>query len=141
MPGSWVGRTFPDVEMYDDIARIAERGCLGMLFSGDGTGVPSTWRGLQDKAVYWGIGWPRQDMSPLFTAMSRVTKSLGFGLTYASTFMHPYYVARLLSSLDSITNRRFAFNVITPHPTSRCGELLAARCETRRRLASSGKPR
>ncbi len=113
MPGSWVGRTFPDVEMYEDIARIAERGCLDMLFSGDGTGVPSTWRGSQDEAVHWGIGWPRQDMSPLFTAMSRVTKSLGFGLTYASTFMHPYYVARLLNSLDNITNGRIAFNVIT----------------------------
>jgi FMN-dependent oxidoreductase (nitrilotriacetate monooxygenase family) len=113
LPGSWPGRTFPDVEMYEEIARIAERGCLDMLFSGDGTGVPSTWRNSQDAAVYWGIGWPRQDMSPLFTAMSRVTSSIGFGLTYASTFMHPYYVARLLNSLDNITNGRIAFNVIT----------------------------
>jgi FMN-dependent oxidoreductase (nitrilotriacetate monooxygenase family) len=113
MPGSWPGRTFPDVEMYEEIARIAERGCLDMLFSGDGTGVPSTWRGSRDAAVYWGIAWPRQDMSPLFTAMSRVTKHVGFGLTYASTFMHPYYVARLLNSLDHITGGRIAFNVIT----------------------------
>jgi FMN-dependent oxidoreductase (nitrilotriacetate monooxygenase family) len=52
-------------------------------------------------------------MSPLLTAMSRVTKHIGFGLTYASTFMHPYYVARLINSLDHITNGRIAFNVIT----------------------------
>ncbi len=113
MPGSWVGRTFPDVEMYEEIARVAERGCFDMLFSGDGTGIPSTWRGSTDAAVHWGIGWPRQDMSPLIVAMARVTRHVGFGLTYASTFMHPYYVARLLNSLDHITGGRIAFNVVT----------------------------
>src|ERR1051326_3818329 len=45
--------------------------------------------------------------------MSRVTSHVGFGLTYASTFMHPFYVARLLNSLDHITNGRIAFNVIS----------------------------
>jgi FMN-dependent oxidoreductase (nitrilotriacetate monooxygenase family) len=113
MPGSWPNRTYPDVGLYEDIARIAERGCFDMLFSGDGTGVPSTWRASTDAAVRWGISWPRQDMSPIFTCMSRVTKHLGFGLTYASTFMHPYYVARLLNSLDHVTGGRIAFNVIT----------------------------
>jgi alkanesulfonate monooxygenase SsuD/methylene tetrahydromethanopterin reductase-like flavin-dependent oxidoreductase (luciferase family) len=52
-------------------------------------------------------------MSPWITAMSRVTSHVGFGLTYASTFMHPFYVARLLNSLDHITNGRIAFNVIS----------------------------
>ena len=53
--------------------------------------------------------------------MSRVTSHVGFGLTYASTFMHPFYVARLLNSLDHITNGRIAFNVITRSggPTTR----------------------
>ncbi len=40
--------------------------------------------------------------------MSRVTSHLGFGLTYASTFMHPFYTARLLNSLDHVTNGRMA---------------------------------
>jgi len=44
--------------------------------------------------------------------MSRVTSKIGFGLTYASTFMHPFYVARLFNSLDHVTNGRIAFNVI-----------------------------
>jgi FMN-dependent oxidoreductase (nitrilotriacetate monooxygenase family) len=113
MPESWSGRTFPDVEMYEEIARIAERGRLDMLFSGDGTGIPSTWRGSPDAAIHWGISWPRQDMNPLMTAMSRVTKHLGFGLTYSTTFMHPYYLARLVNSLDHITNGRIALNLIT----------------------------
>lgn len=114
MPGSWPGgMVFPDVGMYEDIARIAERGCLDMVFSGDGYGIPSTWRSSIEPAVEWGITFPRQDLNPLFVAMSRVTKHVGYGLTYASTFMHPYYIARLMNSLDHITGGRIAMNVVT----------------------------
>jgi FMN-dependent oxidoreductase (nitrilotriacetate monooxygenase family) len=113
MPGSWPGRTFPDVAMFEEMARIAERGCLDLLFSGDGTGVPDTWRGSRDAAIEWGVSWPRQDLNPLTVAMSRVTKHIGFGLTYSSTFMHPYYTARLMNSLDHITNGRIAMNLVT----------------------------
>jgi FMN-dependent oxidoreductase (nitrilotriacetate monooxygenase family) len=113
LPGSWTGRIYPDLSIYKEIASIAERGRIDMLFFGDGTGIPSTWRGSPDDAVKWGIGWPRQDMSPYITALSQVTKHLGFGITYSSTFMHPYYVSRLLNSLDHITGGRMAFNVVT----------------------------
>jgi FMN-dependent oxidoreductase (nitrilotriacetate monooxygenase family) len=113
LPGSWTGRTFPDFGILEEAAKIAERGCIDMLFCGDGTGIPSTWRGSIEEAVRWGIAWPRLDMSPWIAALSRVTEHIGFGLTYATTFMHPFYVARLLNSLDHVTNGRIAFNVIT----------------------------
>jgi len=100
IPGSWVGRHYPDVGLFEDIARIAERGLFDMIFFGDGSGIPNTWEGGIDAAVRRGVAWPRLDMSPWITAMSRVTNHVGFGLTYASTFMHPFYVARLLNSLD-----------------------------------------
>src|SRR5262245_50297849 len=45
MPHAWAGGAYPDIAMFEEIARIAERGCLDMIFSGDGTGIPSTWRG------------------------------------------------------------------------------------------------
>src|SRR5690349_4100162 len=112
-PGARVGKHYPDVGLFEDIARVAGRGLFDMIFFGDGSGIPNTWEGGIDDAVTWGVAWPRLDMSPWITAMSRVTKHVGFGLTYATTFMHPYYVARLLNSLDHITNGRIAFNVIT----------------------------
>jgi FMN-dependent oxidoreductase (nitrilotriacetate monooxygenase family) len=112
-PGSWVGRTYPDIRMFEEIAMAAERGCVDMLFFGDGTGIPNTWRGSPDVAVQWGIQWPRQDMSPYIASLARITKHIGFALTYASTFMHPFYVARLLNSLDHITGGRIALNVVT----------------------------
>lgn len=111
--GSRVNRHYPDVGLFEDIARIAERGLFDLIFFGDSTGIPNTWKGDIEDAVRWGVAWPRMDMSPWIVAMSRVTSHIGFGLTYASTFMHPFYVARLLNSLDHITNGRIAFNVIT----------------------------
>ncbi|HWS37136.1 MAG TPA: NtaA/DmoA family FMN-dependent monooxygenase [Actinoplanes sp.] len=110
--GSWVGRDFPDPRMYMELAQVAERAGIGMLFFGDGTGIPDTWRGTIDAAVEWGVQWPRHDMSPIIAAMSTVTDHIGFGLTYSSTFMHPFYTARLLNSLDHVTGGRIAFNVV-----------------------------
>jgi hypothetical protein len=51
VPGSWTGRIYPDVGIYEEVARIAERGCIDMIFFGDGTGIPSTWRDSQEAAV------------------------------------------------------------------------------------------
>ncbi|MGP0093879.1 MAG: NtaA/DmoA family FMN-dependent monooxygenase [Xanthobacteraceae bacterium] len=113
IPGSWVDTHHPNIGMFEEAARNAERGGLDMIFFGDSTGIPNTWEDSIDDAVRYGVAWPRLDMSPWVTAMSRVTSHLGFGLTYASTFMHPFYTARLLNSLDHITNGRIAFNVIT----------------------------
>src|SRR3977135_4640118 len=112
-PGSRVGPGYPDVGLFEDVARIAERGMFDLIFFGDSTGIPNTWENSIEAAVRRGVAWPRLDMSPWITGMSRVTRHVGFGLTYASTFMHPFYVARLLNSLDHITNGRIAFNVIS----------------------------
>lgn len=112
-PGSRINANYPDVGLFEEIARLAERGLFDLIFFGDSTGIPNTWKGSIEDASRWGVAWPRMDMSPWITAMSRVTSHVGFGLTYASTFMHPFYVARLLNSLDHITNGRIAFNVIT----------------------------
>lgn len=112
-PGSWVGPNYPDPGLFEEIARSAERGLFDMIFFGDGTGIPNTWKDDIEDAVRWGVAWPRLDMSPWIALMSRVTSHVGFGLTYSSTFMDPYYTARLLNSLDHVTNGRMAFNVIT----------------------------
>ena len=112
LPGSWSQAVFPDMRMYKEMAMIAERGLLDFIFFGDGTGIPSTWEGKRDAAAKWAVGWPRHDMSPYIAAMSQITQNIGFGLTYSSTFMHPFYVARLLNALDHVSNGRIAFNVI-----------------------------
>ena len=111
LPGSWVDRHHPNIGMFQELARTAERGGFDMLFFGDGTGMPDTWRGSTDAAVEWrGVAAARHE--PVHRRDGAVTEHIGFGLTYASTFMHPFYVARLLNSLDHVTGGRIAFNVV-----------------------------
>ena len=38
-------------EIWEDVARLAERGCIDMIFFGDGVGIPDTWGGGIDGAV------------------------------------------------------------------------------------------
>jgi long-chain alkane monooxygenase len=118
-PGSWTGRLFPDLDIFREVASIAERGGIDLIFFGDNPGVHNTWRGSTDEAVRWGVGYPRLDMSPYIAVLAQQTKHVGFGLTYSSTYLPPYYVARLLNSLDHISNGRIAFNVVAS--TSRGG--------------------
>lgn len=43
--------------------------------------------------------------------MAVVTKSLGFGVTCATTYEQPYHLARRLSTADHLTNGRVGWNV------------------------------
>lgn len=119
LPGGWEGYDYyPDPRFYQDMARLAERGCLDMLFFGDGTGIPDTWEECRDGAVKWGIQWPRHDKSPLIPLMAAAAPNVGFAVTFSPTYMHPYYVARLMSSIDHLTQGRVALNLITSTRTS-----------------------
>ena len=37
--------------MFEEVARVAERGGLDMIFFGDSTGIPSTWQDSIEDAV------------------------------------------------------------------------------------------
>ena len=82
--------------------------------------LPSLWLAtLYFHAIGWlpaalGILWSLGRLVYAVGYMAHPEKRhVGFGLTYSSTFMHPFYVARLLNSLDHVTNGRIAFNVVT----------------------------
>src|SRR3954452_3928201 len=52
MPGSWVGYDYYSTsEFYEDIARIAHRGVMDMLFFGDTGGTPEDYGGNQEPPV------------------------------------------------------------------------------------------
>jgi len=112
--GSWTGYPYYGrAEMYEDIARIVERGCFDMVFFGDAAETPHDSGGDFSEAVRYGVNWPKLDMMPTVVAMSRVTRHLGFGITMSTTYHHPFHVARLFASLDHITEGRIAWNAVT----------------------------
>jgi len=71
-PGILDERRLSRLRVFSELAMIAERGLLDFLFFRRRDGIPSTWKGSIDDAVKWGVGWPRQDMSPTSRSWRRL---------------------------------------------------------------------
>ena len=55
LPGSWVDRHHPNIGMFEEVARTAERGGFDMIFFGDSTGIrtPGKARSRMRCATAW----------------------------------------------------------------------------------------
>jgi long-chain alkane monooxygenase len=114
MPGSWVGYPYYSTsDFYEDIARIAERGVMDMLFFGDNGGTSEDYGGDHRAVVRYGAKWPRHDMTPMIPLLARVTSGVGYALTMSTTYHHPFHVARTFNALDHVTRGRIAWNAVT----------------------------
>ena len=72
IPGSWVGYDYYSTsDFYEDIARIAQRGVMDMLFFGDTGGTPEDYGGSHEAPVRYGAKWPRHDMAPMIPLMAK----------------------------------------------------------------------
>ena len=115
--GSWrhpeTDPGFMDLEFYQNIATILERGKFHLAFIDDRLAMPSRFGDSFAEAVENGIRVVKLDLVPVITAMGLATKHLGLGATYSTTYFSPFHVARLFSSLDHFTNGRAAWNVVT----------------------------
>ena len=114
MPGSWAGYPYYSTsDFYEDIAKIAERGKMDMLFFGDTGGTSEDYGGNHDAVVSHGVKWPRHDMTPMIPILARLTERVGYALTMSTTYHHPYHVARIFNALDHVTRGRIAWNAVT----------------------------
>lgn len=98
---------------YEHIARLFERGKFDMVFLADAANTSTAYGGSFEAAIRHGFFWPRHDPTPLATIMARATERIGIALTMSTTYHHPFHVARLMASLDSVSNGRIAWNAVT----------------------------
>ena len=111
MPGSWIGYPYYGTsEFYEELARVAERGIMDMLFFGDTGGTSEDYGGNHDAVVRYGAKWPRHDMTPMIPLMAKAAPGVGFALTMSTTYHHPFHCARLFNALDHVTRGRIAWN-------------------------------
>lgn len=93
-----------DISYYEELARIAERGCLDAVFFADGQSVNHEYAA--------GIPWFLEPVTAL-SAMARATSHIGLVTTISASFYTPFHAARLLASLDHISGGRAGINVVT----------------------------
>jgi len=122
-PGLWThprdrADRYNTLEYWVELARVLERGKFDALFLADVLGVYDVYRGSPDAAIAQAVQVPVNDPLLLIPAMAYVTRNLGFGVTCAVSYEHPYTLARRFSTLDHLTGGRIGWNVVTGYLNS-----------------------
>jgi FMN-dependent oxidoreductase (nitrilotriacetate monooxygenase family) len=104
---------YVDLKHWTDLAALLEQGKVDGLFLADVLGTYDVYQGKADAAIRQGIQTPVNDPLLIVSAMAHVTEHLGFGVTCALTYEHPYSFARRASTLDHLTKGRFGWNVVS----------------------------
>lgn len=117
-PGLWrypndQALRYKDIEYWQNIARIAERGLFDAIFIADVIGVYDVYNGNDIGALKTALQVPVNDPMQLAIIGAGVTKNLGFGVTAGVPFEHPFPFARRLSTLDHLTKGRVGWNIVT----------------------------
>lgn len=117
-PGLWThprdqAHRYTDPDHWIELAQLLERGRFDGVFLADVLGVYDVFGGSHDAALRHGVQVPLNDPLALVPLMAQATEHLGFGVTCALTYEHPYPFARRMSTLDHLTRGRVGWNIVT----------------------------
>lgn len=117
-PGLWThprdkADTYNTLEYWTDLARTLERGRFDAIFLADVLGIYDVYKGSPRTALENAVQVPVNDPLMVIPAMAVVTQHLGFGVTCALSYEHPYPFARRMSTLDHLTRGRIGWNIVT----------------------------
>jgi N-acetyl-S-(2-succino)cysteine monooxygenase len=99
------------IDHYRSLAETAERGKFDLVFVADS---PAGWDADRDPEILSRVSHSAHfEPVTLWSALSQVTKNIGFVATASTTYEDPYLLARKFASLDHISRGRAAWNVVT----------------------------
>jgi len=106
---------FNEMAFWTELATLAEQGLMDMVFMADVCGIYDYFRDSDDVALSEAMQIPTNEPMLLISAMAAVTKHVGFGVTFSTTYEHPFSFARRMSTLDHITEGRIGWNIVTSY--------------------------
>jgi FMN-dependent oxidoreductase (nitrilotriacetate monooxygenase family) len=106
---------FNDIEYWTELAKLLEDGGFDAVFLADVVGTYDVFRGSADTSIRQGLQIPNNDPVLVIPAMAAVTKHLGFGVTFSTTYEPPFAWARRMSTLDHLTKGRVGWNIVTSY--------------------------
>ncbi|MDP1964665.1 MAG: NtaA/DmoA family FMN-dependent monooxygenase [Reyranella sp.] len=111
-PGSDLGRwMMPDI--FVDLARGMERACMDYMIIEDSSMVPYTYKGSHDVYLKYAASTPKLDPAVLVSYLAQATSRLGLVPTLSTSEYPPYLMARLVNTLDHVTEGRIGWNCVT----------------------------
>jgi alkanesulfonate monooxygenase SsuD/methylene tetrahydromethanopterin reductase-like flavin-dependent oxidoreductase (luciferase family) len=122
-PGLWKhpedqSSEFNSLEHWVDLAKLLESAKFHGIFIADVLGGYDVYKKSLGPAVGSAAQWPVNEPLAVVSAMAAATKSLGFGVTVATTYEQPYHLARRLSTIDHLTKGRLGWNIVTGYLAS-----------------------
>ena len=111
-PGSDIRRwMMPD--LFVELARAMERACFDYMIIEDSSMVPYTYQGTHDTYLKYAASTPKLDPAVLVPYLAQATEHLGIVPTLSVSEYPPYLLARLVNSLDHVTEGRMGWNCVT----------------------------
>ena len=108
-----IGQTWMQPELFLDMARALERACFDYILLEDSSYVGESVGSSTEIYLKNGIAVPRQDPSVVAALMTQVTARIGIVPTFGTYAYHPYLLARLVATLDQVSDGRIGWNVVT----------------------------
>jgi FMN-dependent oxidoreductase (nitrilotriacetate monooxygenase family) len=106
---------FNDLDYWTELAQLLEHGTFDAVFLADVIGIYDRFRNGPETALREGMQIPSNDPLLLIPAMAAVTRNLGFGATFSTTYEPPFAFARRMSTLDHLTKGRVGWNIVTSY--------------------------
>ena len=104
---------FLSADYYQEIGRVLERGKFDLGFFDDRLSMPDRFGSDHHHTIEHGIRCVKMDPVVVLTMMAAATSRLGLGSTASTTYFEPFHVARVMQTLDLMSNGRAAWNIVT----------------------------
>jgi FMN-dependent oxidoreductase (nitrilotriacetate monooxygenase family) len=108
-----IGKTWQQPELFLNMARSLERACFDYILLEDSSYVGESFGDSTEIYLKNAIGTPRQDPSVVAALMTQVTSRIGIVPTFGTYAYHPYLLARLVATLDQVSEGRIGWNAVT----------------------------
>jgi FMN-dependent oxidoreductase (nitrilotriacetate monooxygenase family) len=106
---------FNEIGYWTELAEILEDGGFDGVFLADVVGAYDVFRGGPETAIREGLQIPSNDPLLVIPLMAAVTRHLGFGVTFSTSYEPPFSFARRMSTLDHLTGGRVGWNIVTSY--------------------------
>ena len=114
--GAWNGhnaREWMKPGLYVDLTTSLERAGFDYLFIEDTAMVEDTYKGSMETSLKYGMMVPKNDPLPLMPLLTQATRHIGIISTISTIQYPPYLAARMMTTLDHLTEGRAGVNVVT----------------------------
>jgi FMN-dependent oxidoreductase (nitrilotriacetate monooxygenase family) len=107
------GSTWADGSFHVELAKKLEDAKFDFVLFEDGVTISDHYGGSMELDLKHAVLAPKHDPLPLLPLMANGTSHLGLIATASTSFYPPFLLARLYSTLDSLTGGRVGWNIVT----------------------------